>query len=711
MKDIKISKMGILNLIFNFFNKKQILIFVLFLFILSVSAQDKKEKSKINPSKHKKIAIKNVRYGDVYSAIEHYEKYFLSIKEYNNSDFYHAYQLAELYRKVRDYENAKDWYWKVYKSEKKKYVIARYYYAQMLMRMGNYKDASDNFDKFKREFRGQKDYKLYRRFVRYDIEGCELAKTLIDSPRNVKIRHLNASINKAHIEVSPMFTGENTFIYASMNTNSVPVYHKESEKEKLYLQFYGAKRNNDEWTRSEKLENLVNKKESDVCNGVYSPDKKRFYFTLCKKNSKNENICSIYMKKKKNGEWQSAVKMNKEINKANYTSTQPAVGTEPNRNYEILYFVSDRPGGRGGLDIWYSRYDERDKIWEEPQNAGGRINTRRDEVTPFYDQDAGEIYFSSTGNPGLGGFDIYKSSGYMRRWERPQNIGYPLNSSVDDIYYVLNPKNKAEGLFVSNRNNNNLLENRTCCDDIFYFKFRDYIFLAVEGQVYTQLYSDSLTYMEDIISEEEDSILSIKQLIPGAIVLLFKIDNETKKYNLLKRDTTNQAGEYFFNLEKANDYKLVTSKEQYFTKTKKFTTKGRFISDTLMRNLKISPIPKEPIIIKNIYFPFDESYLTDSAKTIIDTTMFALLKENPQIIVEISSHTDSKGTEKYNEKLSEERAKSVVEYLIEKGISKDRLVAKGYGETQPIAYNQHTDGTDNPKGRQKNRRAEFRVIG
>jgi len=127
--------------------------------------------------------------------------------------------------------------------------------------------------------------------------------------------------------------------------------------------------------------------------------------------------------------------------------------------------------------------------------------------------------------------------------------------------------------------------------------------------------------------------------------------------------------------------------------------------------LYIIKIPEKPLVIRNIYYPFDKSYLTDSAKSIIDSTILILMQDNPKIIAEISSHTDSKGALSYNERLSQRRAQSVVDYLIKNGIAKERLQAKGYGETQSIAPNENPDGSDNPEGRQKNRRTEFRVIG
>ncbi|HVE62150.1 MAG TPA: OmpA family protein, partial [Chitinophagaceae bacterium] len=198
--------------------------------------------------------------------------------------------------------------------------------------------------------------------------------------------------------------------------------------------------------------------------------------------------------------------------------------------------------------------------------------------------------------------------------------------------------------------------------------------------------------------------------IANAIVSVYATDNENNEV-LVKTDSTDSEGKYFIKLQQGNNYHIVFNKPGYFNRKLNFSTKAVTNSDTLHRSVSIRQIPRQPIIVKNIYYPFDKSYLTDTAKLVVDTTIYPILLENQEIVVEISSHTDSKGADTYNEKLSQERAQSVVNHLISKGIDKDRLVAKGYGESKPLAANEHHDGSDNPEGRQMNRRTEFKVIG
>ncbi|MCB0395924.1 MAG: OmpA family protein, partial [Flavobacteriales bacterium] len=240
------------------------------------------------------------------------------------------------------------------------------------------------------------------------------------------------------------------------------------------------------------------------------------------------------------------------------------------------------------------------------------------------------------------------------------------------------------------------------------------VHVAITGKVFEVEDSSKVGSMEEMIdfhSKSQEDDMKYKPLA-SATVSLYLIDKDNPEEPLLiKTDTTGDAGEYFLMMERGNNYQVVINKEGYFNRSFDLSTHNINRSDTIQRNAGVAPIPPEPIIIKNIYYPFDKYYLTDSAKTTIDTTIYVIMKENPNIIAEISSHTDSHGTDKYNERLSQKRAESVVKYLIEKGIKESRLVAKGYGESKPIAPNEKEDGSDDPEGRAKNRRTEFKVIG
>ncbi len=667
---------------------------------LQLQAQEEFVKP-ISAQAAKKLGFKSYRLGHVYEAIEYFEYYFEPFNNIKKSDAYYANILAGLYTNIKNYEKAKTWYGKVYKAAPKKYKKALWQYARMQKMTGDYEAAELNFKKFKKEFRKDKEYKEIRKELSNDIKGCTVAKTLIDSPLNVEIYNLRKPVNMLYSDISPVFTGDSSFLFSSIRSDEIIEISPDEDKPKTY--FYSASKKNTSW-KVDELEWIFNEGEENIFGGCFSADQKEFYFTKCP----DGDVCHIYMSRM-DGYWHDANPLPEPINIKGFSSMQPAYGIEPRKKYKVLYFVSDRPEGRGGYDIWYSIYDEKKDYYKDAKNAGGKINTPGNEVTPFYLLDESEFYFSSDGRPGLGGYDVFKTSGYLSKWEKPSNVGYPINSSYDDRYYVLNPANPAYGLLASNRKGGVRNEN-TCCDDLYRFKYKDFVRLGLAGQAYFVFGPDSLQSLENILSDKEDSTKKGWNLLTGAVIDLFLKDDEGN-YMLIKSDTSGSEGKYFFSIKNNREYLIKASKEGYFAKQKQVSTLGRYLSDTLIRNLRLSVIPKKPIVVRNIYYPFDEYYLTDSARTIIDSTILRIMTENPEIIAEISSHTDSKGTDDYNNELSQKRAESVVNYLISKDISPDRLKAKGYGETIPIAPNKNPDGSDNPEGRQKNRRTEFRVIG
>ena len=396
------------------------------------------------------------------------------------------------------------------------------------------------------------------------------------------------------------------------------------------------------------------------------------------------------------------------INEPYYTATQPAIGYTSKSNLEVVYFVSDRPGGRGGLDIWYTYYDPRKKDYVQPRNCGSKINTSGDEMTPFYDLVTRQLYFSSTGHPGLGGLDIFKSMGELRKWYPVENVGYPINSSYDDLYFNIS-KNREDGFLVSNRPSPNSFRNPTCCDDIYQYRWTDFIRVAVQGTIYpveAEKMGKNLDQAQLMAMKN-----TIKPLDKG-IISLYMIDKKTKERLFIARDTTREDGHYNFDLIPDRDYKLEMEGFQYFNEQVNISTDGVNFTYTIdMPPIYVNILSDKPIVLKNVYYELDKSELSTQAKQAIDSTLYELMQKATDIVVEVSAHTDSIGNVEYNKKLSQERADNVVKYLVSKGINKKRLIAKGYGSEKPVAPNTKPDGTDNPEGREKNRRSEFRVIG
>lgn len=606
--------------------------------------------------------------------------------------------LAEAYVLSRDYENAKKTYKRLYEEAPLAYPKAQFNYALALINEGRYDEAKDLLKTFSKKYKGS-DKTVYKRAIKKGyLPGIDLASQLMKKPLEVKINHLDKSINKAYTECSPMAIGDSVLVFSSMKSDTI-VYidPKDKDAKPFVAQFYYAIYDGKNWAgQGEWKEGNFNEPEMYTGNGAFSRDKKRFVFTKCVDMPDGKVQCKLYQSINQGGAWLHAEELNEFINLPGFTATQPTFGYDEKKKRDVLYFVSDREeGGLGGLDVWYSVFDrKKSKDWTAPKNLKRKVNSASDDMTPFYDLETGQLYFSSAGRPGLGGLDIYSVKGSMKKWSKAQNVGYPINSSADDLYYV--PSMSREGgFFTSNREGGTALKNPTCCDDLYYFKWRNIVRLAVDGIAL-------------------DATDSTKTPIKDVTVSLYSIQDSTNEEVLVKSDSTDgKTGLYFLNLLPNTRYKLVGYKKGYFTGQTTISTVGLTVSDTLRASdimMKLIPPKDSAIAITSMYFEFGKTEVNKASKDHLREVLVKQLKDNPSIIIEIGAHTDDVGSELYNMQLSQKRADNIVAFLVDNGISKKRLIAKGYGETLPIAPNKLDDGSDNPEGRAKNRRTEFRVL-
>jgi OOP family OmpA-OmpF porin len=636
----------------------------------------------------KRLARNSVRTGDTYAAISYYEAYLKN----KPTRYDLKLELADLYRKSRDYKKAEEMYKDVYINAALKFPDAQFYYARMLKANGKYQEAKDEYSKFttNKAAKELENIRQLKKLAIAEISGCDSALVLSKGKYSTIVTHLNESINKAHIELSPVMLDTNTLLYASINEEKLKLYDLENNEKIPVRKFYIAEKDSGKWIGGKEFEGPFNDPQANVGNGVYSPDGKRFYFSKCNYNGKGKMICRIMVSTFDKKKWQEPVDLGDLVNSTEYTSTMPAVGIDSKKNQEIVYFVSDRPGGKGGMDIWCTFYDAKKKTYKAAKNIGGTINTVGDELTPVYDVSNRTLYFSSDGFPGLGELDIFQSIGEIKTWSVPENLGAPFNSSADDLYFTKGKKEGVKnGFFVSNRIGGTNLLNETCCDDIYEFSDPQYLNISVEGHV-VELSNDTL-----------NTIVGPSVKTP---VALFKVQKDGSEH-LLKSTTTDNTGTYSFQLEQGLNYKVSVEKNGYFNKKMEISTETILKSDTLKLDVAIKPIPKGAIVISNIYYETAKAELRPESKASLDKELVQLLKDNPQLIIEIGSHTDDVGSNEYNQKLSQQRAESVVNYLVMNGIPKEKMLARGYGESKPIAPN------TTPEGRQKNRRTEFKIIG
>ncbi len=628
--------------------------------------------------------------GDYSSAAMYYQSYI----DAKPKNYKIMYRLAESYRLSKDYRRAEVAYLQAYELNPKKNTLALFYHATMLKMNGQFERADEYYAKFKKEYKG-KDKSKYMKMIGNSTKAAAFVSNSLKNPVKISIEHLDSTINTGHVEAAPYFINDSSIVYSSLKTDQQYFYinPEDSSTNEPYRKLFSASKTGDKWQGGNEFPGPFNVPDMHVTNGTLSGDGQRFYFTKCVRNRKNKTICSIYVSRFEDGSWSEPQSLGDDVNDPTYTSTQPTVGTETAKNREIVYFVSDREGGKGGMDIWYTIYDAKKNEYKTPQNAGAKLNTAGDEVTPYFDWETKTFYFSSDSWTGLGGLDIFKTNGEMKKWTTPENMGSPLNSSYDDFYYVLNKSTKEHGLFVSNRELKGVLgAGEHCCDDIFSFQWLDAVKLDVNGTLY-------------------DATDVTKVPLKGARVFLELKSVDDTSFIQVNGVFTDGNGKYSLAVMPNREYRLISKKEGYFATVSEFNTFDRKKSGSVTVDMDVKEAPTDAIGLQNIYYEYGKASLTEAAKTSIDTTLLILMQRNPDLVIEISSHTDHIGSDEANQLLSQDRAQSVVNYLIAKGIDHKMLNARGFGETRPIAANQNPDGTDNPVGRQKNRRTEFRVIG
>ncbi len=660
----------------------------------------------------RKAGDKAFNNGDFFGATAYYQKFLIEndtliqkhgifVGRFQSLHVKYQYRLAESYRLSRDYMKSEKFYMLVFQAKPNKYPKSQFYLAQMQMMNGKYEKAKENFLQFKKAYKDASDSSYFRKMVKLYIASCEAAPTILKDTLDIRIHHPDTSVNKSHVEMSPIPLNDSTLLYASLRSDTVVYINKDDSLSTVpHRKFYIAKKENDStWVmQDEYAEGWFNAKGTENGNGCFNQDSSIFYFSRGIRNARGQLIFHLYYANREDGEtWSEPIKMNDEINVKNFHSTQPSMGYHFKKQVPLLYFVSNRvQGSRGGWDIWFSEFDAKKNQWKSPKNGGSKINTTLNEMSPRYNIDNKTMYFSSEGWPGLGGFDIFKTIGELKDWSQPKNIGYPINTGVDELYFSKEKEGDA-GYFVSNRKGSVSLKNPTCCDDIYYYKENDFIHLGVKGK----------TYEVQELKKVEDTLITSS--ITLSLVLLY--DSLEGEEIVIKTILPEANGDYFFDLEKGKEYTLKANAENFFMQTFDISTKNAAESDTIEKDFFMKRFSIKPIVVKNIYYQYDKFTLLDSSKSVIDTTMYKILIENPDIKIEIGSHTDSRGSDAYNQRLSQQRAQSVVDYLVKKGIPRKRLVARGYGESKPIAPNDNKDGSDNPEGRQMNRRTEFRIVG
>lgn len=620
---------------------------------------------------------------DYYNALEWYDKAY---DERRDRDLIPI--IADLHYKLRDYIRAESYFRRVFRKvrgeEPEVDPQIRYNYGLVLKTREKYDDAIEQFQKV---LATSTDMSL-KDLAELQITGAEMAKVLRPVPR-LRVESAGKEINTRFSEYSAYITGEEgkEMYFASFKRDDVIIL--DGKDQDYHAKMYKSTKTEEDWGEPTVLGENINRGGFHTANMTFSRDGRLAYFTRQQITGNVVSESKIYYSELVGSNFNPA----KEVVgvNGNWIAKHPSVGELFGK--EVLFFVSDMDGGQGGYDIYYATY-KGDGVYADPVNLGPKINTAADEVTPFYRE--GTLYFSSDGHPTIGGFDIFSSFWNGTTWSEPKNMGKGYNSNLDDKYFMID-KDGYHGALLSNREGTKSAHGRTCCDDIYEFTIEKIELDAIVGTFNAE---------------------SGKPLLNATVQLFELTDNQMTPVD----EQSNETGNVFaFPLLLDKSYLAIAVHDGFYADTSEvFNTVGLKESKKMEFRLRLRPVPpepeyedvivtiNEPIRLNNIYYDFDDDkILPDAEKDLAD--LKNLMDEYPAIKIELSSHTDARGVDEYNQDLSQRRANSAKQWLVENGIAEERIVPKGYGETQIL--NECVNGvTCTDEEHRFNRRTEFKII-
>ncbi len=388
--------------------------------------------------------------GDYYAASQYYKD---ALKK-DEEDMGLNFKYAEACRMFNDLEGAQKGYRAVTKLDKaNEYPMAIFWLGETLRSTCECKceEAQKLFHRFQTKYR-KKDY-FYAK-AQQEIESCSWVKDHTKAVDSVKIEHLGKEVNTPQSEFNAIHVFPDKIQFSSLRNIS-----SDKKNEKYLVRLYNEQPN------PEVIFNPVgSNSELNVGNGAYSPDSRRFFFTQCEQKDKTTTRCDIYVTKYVDFKWTPAEKLSDKVNNPAATNTHPSTGYDLSGS-EVLFFSSDREGGQGKMDIWVSKLNS-DGTYQPAVNAGNKINTQGNEITPFYDINSRKLYFSSDWHYGFGGYDIFQTSGETPNWSVPVNMLQPINTAQNDLYYS-RAIDDSRAYITSNRKGSLFIEAETCCNDIY----------------------------------------------------------------------------------------------------------------------------------------------------------------------------------------------------------------------------------------------------
>jgi peptidoglycan-associated lipoprotein len=566
--------------------------------------------------------------GSYYEAIDYFKDVYSKTRD-KQLKAEMVFMVSEGYRLINDPKNAELWYKRAVKSPFPK-PEAQYWLAETTKKLGRYPQAIEEFRKYRQLVPGDPR-------TEQQIRACELAMEWQASPESYNVEELKEA-NSKDSDFSPAYgRDDNGLVWFTSSRDDAKGNKEHGATGQSFTDIFETRLDKKgKWSTPVPVEFLNTEFEDG--SPSFSSDYTEVYFTRCEAGKRENKGCVIMYSTREGVSWSDPVKL--ELLVDSLVAAHPALSPDG----QTLYFVSDMPGGRGGKDIYRATRTSPGSPWSRPENLGTDINTRGNELFPFVHSD-GTLYFASDGHIGMGGLDIFRAVPQGGDSWLVQNMRVPVNSPADDFGIVFE-RDAEKGIFSSARKGRG-------DDDLYTFEMPPLIF-SVTG----------------LVRDEKTG-----QPVQGAAVQLIASDGANMQTE------TGTAGDFKFSLRPEVDYIFLASRKGYLNGKEKETTRGQDKSREFMATIQLTPIDR-PIELPNIFYDFGKWDLRPESMVSLDK-LVETLNDNPNVTIELMSHTDSRDTEEFNLDLSQKRAQSVVDYLIGRGIAADRLTARGYGETSP----------------------------
>jgi outer membrane protein OmpA-like peptidoglycan-associated protein len=563
--------------------------------------------------------------------------------------------------------------------------------------INEFDNAIEEYTMFLKDL-SKKQNELYSEKVNMFIRQCKHGRDLVLDPKRVVINNAGEAVNSVFDDYSPVLSSDASEMYYTSRRMMSLRSPRSVIDDKFFEDIYHSEFQNGEWTISERLDKKIvgKKNKSNIAVVGISSAKDILYIYKGK-----ENYGDIYSCELKKGAW-SKPKPVKKLNTKRDKETSLCISSDGNS----LYFISSKEKDTyGGTDIYFCKKNPKGK-WSKPQNIGNTINTFWDEVGVSLSANDSTLYFSSQGHNSMGGYDVFKTNlEKVNLWSKPENLGYPINTPDDDVYYV-ELADKKSAYYATNRESG--IGNLDIYKIIYLGAQKNMFIDYLNGPIIGILPPTENIYFEKPQLLSVDSRLLLRGFITD------KKTNEpvVAKLELIDQSNNTSAGiaisdstgNYKIYLPEPKSYGIDIAAKGYMMQIDVLDLSKENVDEVIVRNFTLDKVEVgAKVVLQNIYFETGKATLKSESFFSLDRVV-ELLIDNGTLHIEISGHTDNVGSDKANQKLSEERAKSVVNYLIGKGISSDRLTYKGYGESIPIAPNTTTEG------KAQNRRVEFKIL-